>query len=230
MTNTEHNTSDPRDQKQYYFHETPTRRGLVAVLTAFSWLVMRIEAEGSENVPKEGPVILACNHVTNFDIFPMQLSISRPIFFMAKAELMSNPIMEYFLRKGGAFPVHRGKKDEWAKRHAEKVLEHGQVLGIFPEGTRSRGRGLQTAKTGMARFAIKYNCPIVPMGINGSHRVLKEFPRRTRVQVKIGAPLYPQSDEGPLAMTDRVMFRIAAMLPEELRGVYAQPPEGFDDY
>ena len=146
--------SDPRDLKRYYFHETRTRRVTVALLKSFSWLVMKIEVQGVENLPSEGAVILVCNHVTNFDVFPMQLSIPRPLFYMAKEELMRNPIMEYILRKGGAFPVYRKTKDQWAKRHSEKVLEHGQVLALFPEGTRSRGRGLRAAKTGAARFAI----------------------------------------------------------------------------
>ena len=218
---------DPRDKKRYYVHETLTRRALIAVLTLFSRCVMRIQAEGRENVPAEGAVILACNHVTNYDVFPMQLSIDRPIFFMAKAELLHNPVMDYFLRKAGAFPVNRGQRDDWAKRQAEKVLANGQVLGLFPEGTRSKGRGLQPAKTGAARFAIKFNCPIVPMAIDGSHRVLREFPHRTLVRVRIGEPLFPQQDEGPLALTDRMMYRIAAMLPEDLRGVYAEIPPGF---
>lgn len=216
--------NDPRLHKRYYVHETLTRKGLVAVLTLFSKLVMVVQAEGSEHVPSEGPVVLVSNHMTNFDVFPMQLSIKRPIFFMAKAELHRNPVMDYFLRKGGAFPVYRGQQDEWAKRQAERVLEAGQVLGLFPEGTRSKGRGLQPAKTGAARFAIKYQCPIVPMAIDGSQRVLKTFPRRARIRVRIGEPIYPQRGEGPLALIDRVMYSIAAMLPPELRGVYADLP------
>ena len=158
----------------------------------------------------------------------MQLSIPRPLFYMAKEELMRNPIMEYILRKGGAFPVYRKTKDQWAKRHSEKVLEHGQVLALFPEGTRSRGRGLRAAKTGAARFAINAHCPIVPMAVSGSQYVLKKFARRTTVHVSIGEPLYPQPNEGALALTDRLMFAIAAMLPKELKGVYAVAPTGFE--
>ena len=227
MENDTNLPTDPRDQKRYYFHETRTRKATVAMLSAFAFFVMKIESHGTENLPSEGAVVLASNHVTNFDIFPMQLGISRPIFFMAKEELMRNPIMEYVLRKGGVFPVYRGSKDEWAKRHAEKVLEHGRVLGLFPEGTRSKGRGLRTAKTGTARFALKANCPIVPMAISESHRVFKEFPKRTTVNVTLGEPIYPQPNEGALAMTDRLMFAIAAMLPPELRGVYGEKPPGY---
>jgi 1-acyl-sn-glycerol-3-phosphate acyltransferase len=147
---------------------------------------------------------------------------------MAKEELLRNPIVEHILRKGGAFPIYRGKKDQWALRHAEKVLEHGLVLGLFPEGTRSKGRGLRQAKTGTARFAINANCPIVPMAISGTHRIFEHFPRRTKVSVTLGKPIFPQTDEGPIALTDRVMFAIAELLPPELRGVYAEKPIGFD--
>jgi 1-acyl-sn-glycerol-3-phosphate acyltransferase len=228
MINESSTTPDPRDLKRYYFHDTRTRRATVAIMKFMAWFVMKYEFHGSENLPEEGAAVLVSNHVTNFDVFPMQISIQRPIFYMAKEELMRNPVMEYVLRKGGAFPVHRKSKDPWAKRHAQKVLEHGQVLGIFPEGTRSRGLGLRAAKTGAARFAIQANCPIVPMAINGSQRVLKSFPRRTLVVVKIGAPLYPQTNEGALALTDRLMFAIADMLPKELKGVYAVAPHGFE--
>ncbi len=228
MENENNLSFDPRDKKRYYFHETRTRIATVALLKFISSFIMKIEARGSENLPSDGAAILACNHVTNFDIFPMQLGINRPIFFMAKEELLRNPIIEYIFRKGGVFPVYRGQKDEWAKRHAEKVLEHGQVLGLFPEGTRSKGRGLRTAKTGAARFAINIGCPIVPMAVNGSHRVFKEFPQRTKVIVTLGEPIYPQPNEGALALTDRVMFTIAEMLPPELRGVYGEKPSGFD--
>ncbi len=224
-----HPTPDPREKKTYYLHETFTRRVIVALLQTFAWFVLKFEVHGAENLPSKGSAILACNHVTNFDIFPMQLSISRPLFYMAKEELMRNPIMEYLLRKGGCFPVFRGTQDEWAKQHAEKVLQHGQVLGIFPEGTRSKGRGLRAAKSGTARFAIRTHSPIVPMALIGSHLVLKSFPRRTKIQVTIGEPIFPRSDEGALALTDRMMFAIAAMLPPDQRGAYAEIPEGFSD-
>ncbi|MBC8504961.1 MAG: 1-acyl-sn-glycerol-3-phosphate acyltransferase [Anaerolineales bacterium] len=228
MENENNLSPDPRDQKRYYFHETRTRRATVAMLKAFAFFVMKIESHGIENLPTEGAVVLASNHVTNFDIFPMQLGISRPIFFMAKEELMRNPIVEYVLRKGGVFPVYRGTKDVWAKRHSEMVLEHGRVLGLFPEGTRSKGRGLRTAKTGTARFALKANCPIVPMAISGSQRMFKDFPKRTTVSVTLGEPIYPQPNEGPLALTDRLMFAIADLLPPELRGVYGEKPPGYN--
>lgn len=138
---------DPRDRKTFYFHATPLRRFAVWLVTVVFNFFMKLEVRGLENLPADGAVIVASNHVTNFDVFPMQIAIPRPIFFMGKAELFKFPLMDMFLRNVGAFPVNRGEKDTWALRHAAKVLAHGQTLGMFPEGTRSKGKGLRVAKT-----------------------------------------------------------------------------------
>jgi 1-acyl-sn-glycerol-3-phosphate acyltransferase len=113
-------------------------------------------------------------------------------------------------------------------RHAAKVLKHGLPLGMFPEGTRSKGRGLAVAKTGTARLAIEANCPILPMAVTGSDQFFKRFPHRARVQITILPPLMPNPGENPLALTDRLMFTLAQGLPEAMRGVYAEAPEGFE--
>ena len=219
--------SDPRDKKKFYFADTPQRRALIALVRSFFRLVMEMRVEGLENFPREGPVVLAANHVTNFDVFPMQFALPRPIFFMGKAELFKNPLMDLVIRNLSGFPVNRGEMDLWAMRHAAKVLAHGQTLGMFPEGTRSKGRGLKVAKTGSARLAIEAHCPILPIAIVGSDQFFKRFPRRTLVQITLLQPLLPKLGENPLALTDRLMFTLAQGLPEEMRGVYAQVPEGF---
>jgi len=219
---------DPRYQKKYYFADTFQRRALIVLARTLFLPIMKYQVSGVENLPPEGPVILVANHVTNFDVFPMQFSVPRVIFFMAKAELMKNPIMDVLLRNLSAFPVNRGEKDQWSMDHALKVLRHGQVLGMFPEGTRSKGRGLSVAKTGSARLAIETNCPILPMTVLGSDRFFKRFPHRTRVHITILPPIYPKENETPLALTDRVMFTLAEALPSEMRGVYAEMPKDFD--
>lgn len=220
-------TADPRDQQNFQFEATPFRVGLVAALTRLFRLFMDLEIDGLENFPAEGSVIVAANHVTNLDVFPMQISLPRPIFYMAKSQLFKNPVVDIALRNVGAFPVHRGRKDIWALNHARKVLKHAQTLGMFPEGTRSRGEGLGLAKTGTARLAIETNVPIVPMAIIGSNKFFREFPRRNPVMVKLCKPIVPKQGEDALALTDRVMFCIAANLPVEMRGVYAEIPKGF---
>ncbi len=227
MTIVEEQEFDPRDRKRFRFEMTLFRLALTFSLTRVFDLIMSLTVEGVEHFPLSGPVIVAANHVTNFDIFPMQIALPRPIFFMAKSELFKNPIMDVALRNLGAFPVYRRKHDEWALRHAHKVLEHGQTLGMFPEGTRNRGRGLKVAKTGTARLAIEIGVPVVPLAIEGSDRFFRDFPRRNPVRVTFCEPIFPRPNDDPLRLTDRMMFAIAEALPPEMRGVYAEKAKGF---
>ena len=219
---------DPRDRKEYSLEETSLRRALIWTLRNIFRALMVMKVDGLENFPLDGAVIVVANHNTNFDVFPMQFALPRPIFFMSKAELFNTPL-DPLLRNLGAFPVHRSGKDEWAVRYAHKVLAHGQTLGMFPEGTRSKGRGLHVAKTGTARMAIEMNCPIIPMTVTGSDQFFKTFPRRSNVTVKLLPSILPNPRDTPLSLTDRLMFTLAAGLPESMRGVYAEVPKGFGD-
>jgi 1-acyl-sn-glycerol-3-phosphate acyltransferase len=219
---------DPRDRKKYIFHRTLFRRILVGALRVVLRAILVIESEGLEEIPSKGAVILASNHLTNFDVFPLQMVIMRPLFFMTKSEYHKNALIDAFLRNLGAFPVHPSQRDQWAFQHAQEVLENDQILAIFPEGTRSRGRGLRAGKTGTARIAIKMGCSIVPVAVCGTQNMFKSFPKRTHIRIMIGKPIYPQPDESTLGLTDRIMFSIAKMLPVTLKGVYAQKPIGFD--
>jgi 1-acyl-sn-glycerol-3-phosphate acyltransferase len=220
--------ADPRDKKTYFLKNTTTRQILTPLVYRLFLLLSDIHVNGLENLPPTGGVILASNHLTNFDVFPMQFALPRLIFFMGKAELFNNPLLDPILRRMGGFPVHRGHRDEWALRHAASVLENGQVLGIFPEGKRSKGQGLHSAKTGAARLAIEAGCPVVPMGIKGTEGLFNEFPWRGAVHIRIGEPLIPDPYESPIALTDRIMYAIANLLPLNLRGVYAEKARGFE--
>ena len=135
--------------------------------------------------------------------------------------------MDALLRRLGSFPIKRGGRDEWAMGHAIEILEHEKILGIFPEGTRSRGRGLQPGKTGAARLAIAAHCPVVLMAIDGTQRLLNDFPRQTQVTITIKEPIPAKEGVSPLVFTDQLMFTLADMLPENLRGVYTIRPKGF---
>jgi len=225
---TKTNFEDRRDHKKYVFHTTLFRRFFVGTLRILLRFIIKREVIGLENLPTGSSAILASNHLTNLDVFPLQMEIRRPLFFMAKSELHKNPILDAALRSVGAFPVQRGERDQWAIRHAEKVLEHGQILAMFPEGTRSKGRGLRAGKTGVARLALKMDCPIIPVAVSGTEKMFRSFPRRTRISITIGEPIRPQDNESTLGLTDRMMFTIADLLPPELRGVYAKRPVGFE--
>jgi len=86
-------------------------------------------------------------------------------------------------------------------RHAQSVLENGQVLGMFPEGSRNKGNGLRTAKSGVARLALATGVPIVPAALHGPQYMFRRFPRRTVVRVRFGAPIEPQPSETTLSLT-----------------------------
>ena len=130
------------------------------------------------------------------------------------------PLIDIVFRNCGAFPVYRGEKDAWAMRHTLKVLRHGQTLGMFPEGHRSKGKGLGAAKTGAARLAIEAGYPILPMAITGSDQFFKSFLHRTHVTVTFLPLILPGSNDDPTELTDHLMFAIASALPERFRGIY----------
>ncbi len=213
--------TDSRDREQFFFHATLLRRFTLALARIVFKPLMDLQVAGLEHVPPEGGFILASNHINNFDVFAMQLALPRTIFFMGKAELFRFAPLGWLLRNYGAFPVYRGEKDAWALRHAHKVLGAGQVLGMFPEGHRSRGRGLLPAKTGSARLAIEAHCPILPMAVTGTDHVLRPLGQRPRVSVNFLEPLQARWGETPEQLTDRLMFALAAALPESMRGVYS---------
>ena len=102
---------DPRDKQKFVFHETMLRKTTAIVIIGTilkAFMVMKVE--GLENLPRQGACIIASNHLSNFDVFPMQLALPRPLFFMGKAELFKNPLMRWVFRQLGGFPVQRGAK------------------------------------------------------------------------------------------------------------------------
>jgi 1-acyl-sn-glycerol-3-phosphate acyltransferase len=218
---------DPRDQKTYYTTMTPFRHVIQPIILAGFRMMTRIRVERTDQLPSSGPVILAANHLTNYDVFFLQAVIPRPIFYMGKAELFRNPVMDWALRQLGGFPVYRSTGDDWALHHAERVLRGGEVLGMFPEGTRSKGKGLKPAKTGVARLAMSAGCPILPVALHGPQYMFRRIRRRTMVTVIFGEPIYPEAEDSPLGLSDKFMFAIATMLPIEMRGAYRSRPQGF---
>jgi len=218
---------DPRDGKTYYLRMTPFRRVAVPLFEVIYRGFTRLEVEGADKLPAKGAVILAANHLSNYDVFPLQFALPRPIFFMGKEELFRNRLMDWMARQMGGFPVYRGEHDEWALRHAEGVLEQGEVLGMFPEGSRNRGQGLRPGKIGVAKLALKSKAPILPAALNGPQDMFRHLPKRTTVTVRFGDPLLAQPGETQLSLTDRVMFALAELLPPEARGAYRFRPAGF---
>ncbi|MHB1127196.1 MAG: lysophospholipid acyltransferase family protein [Bacillota bacterium] len=139
-------------------------RNLFALIFTLIW---RWKIIGSENVPLQGPVVMVSNHVTYLDPFMIGGTTKRKVFFMAKAELFKIPILGFLIRNVSAFPVKRGKGDRAALRACMEVLQRGDVLGLFPEGTRSKTGELLPFQGGAALVALKTGAPIVPVAIIG---------------------------------------------------------------
>ncbi len=191
------------------------------------WPILRIKWEGLENFPA-GACIFASNHVSNFDPTAILSTLpDRHGYFMAKAELYSNSFLRWFLPKAGAFPVNRGESDRWALAQAGRVLQAGQMLGMFPEGTRSKNGKLKRGKPGTVKLAVRFGVPIVPVAILNTQNVRRGF-RCTRVTIRVEKPLDVVALAGPPPHTEKtfqqltttLMQRIAAMLPPEQRGIY----------
>jgi 1-acyl-sn-glycerol-3-phosphate acyltransferase len=184
--------------------------------------IMRWRIENLELFPKRGPAILAANHITNWDGIVAYITFPRQLYIMAKEELYRNAFLRAALMALGVFPVSRGTMDWNSLEQAKLVLQAGNVLGIFPEGTRSKGRGLLPAKLGMAYIARETGIPIYPMAIYDTSEIFTHFPRRANVTMHICEPVMPGGGNSLRQTTDAVMEAIAAVLPEDMRGAYGQ--------
>ena len=189
----------------------------------------RKEVVGLENIPKRGPLILASNHVNMLDPPLLAVLVPRRIVYMGKIELWKTPIIGPLYGLIGFIPVRRFEADLAALRAAERVLRNNQVLGMFPEGTRSGKPGLGKGHPGTAIIALRTGVPIVPVAISGTAGVAvpRSLFRLTRVRVVFGKPFrLPENRrlnaELVQECTERIMKEIAVRLPEEYRGAYAQ--------
>ncbi len=195
-------------------------RGL-AVFVMRVWLRPRVT--GTERVPKEGPVILAPVHRSFVDFSFVYAVTRRKVFFMAKDTLWRSNLLGRFLLSVGAFPVHRGAADREAMGHAEEVLRGGQVLLMFPEGTRQEGPTVEELHDGVAFVAARTGATVVPLGIGGSDLAMpkgQRFPRPRPVTLYVGEPLDPPP-RAPSGRTPRSTLQgYTAQLREAIQDAY----------
>ena len=135
------------------------------ILPLYYKIVFGLKIEGRENIPAEGPVILASSHVSARDPIFLGCSTKRPIHFMAKASLFKNKFVSALIRYAGAFPVERGTGGSDALQAAYDLLESDRVVGVFIEGTRSKDGELLGPKTGVSLLAYRTHAPVVPVSI-----------------------------------------------------------------
>lgn len=157
------------------------------LLLPFFRLVFLMRVSGQEHIPKTGPVVIAPNHKSFWDGFFISAVAPRRVYFMGKSELFQGPFGRILLALGG-FPVRRGQSDGEAIETAKIILQRGDVLSLFPEGTRvADPENLGTPRKGAARIAIETGAPIIPTAITGTEKRRLPLPRR--VQVEFGEPV-----------------------------------------
>ena len=205
-----------------------------AVLGPVIRRLWRLEVTGLDRLPESGPAVLCPNHIWFLDSAFLMFSLSRRISFVGKAEYMDSWKTRHLFPALGMIPIDRsgGKKSMVALEAAESVLERGELMGIFPEGTRSRDGYLYKGHTGAARLAVKLGCPLYPVGIVGTDaiqppdaKVPKPF---KQAKIMIGKPIQTSRfhDRRDLHMvlrqlTDEVMFEIREMTGQEYKNRYA---------
>ena len=201
-------------------------------------LVFRPQVSGAEHVPATGPAILASNHLSYADWLFMPLTLPRRVTFVAKAEYFNTPGLKgWFQRKffsgAGQVPIDRSGATaaEGALKAAGKILEEGELFGIYPEGTRSHDGKLYRGKTGVARLALETRVPVIPVAVVGTDVVAppgQTFGRFTRPIVRFGKPLDFSRYEGMendryilRSITDEIMYEIMRLSGQEYVDMYA---------
>ncbi|MEY4398092.1 MAG: hypothetical protein RLZ53_668 [Actinomycetota bacterium] len=193
---------------------------------------------GMENIPTSGPVILASNHLSFSDSIFLPLQSRRPVVFLAKSEYftgkgLKGALTRWFFKATGQLPIDRsgGKASEASLNTGLKVLAQGQVLGIYPEGTRSPDGRLFRGRTGIARMVLEAKVPVLPVAMIDTEKVQpigRRLPRIRRIGIIVGEPLdFSRFDgmEGDRvilrAVTDEIMYELMKISGQEYVDVYA---------
>jgi 1-acyl-sn-glycerol-3-phosphate acyltransferase len=206
------------------------RRWACFVLRVFLRLFTRLETKGLENIPKSGPLLVAFNHLAHLDAALVLPFLPQPVESIALEDLYHVPVTGQLLRLYGTIPVHRDQFDRDVIRRALQALAEGKMLALAPEARMSLTGALEQARQGAAYLALRSGAPILPVAITGTETVPSDLKRlrRPRLTVTFGEVIItppraskPQARRQQVAeLTDEIMYRIAAMLPPEYRGVY----------
>jgi len=204
-------------------------RGLMRFMTR-TFLVGLFKVEGLENVPRQGPLVVCANHFATLDPPMVPAFLPRAdTWNMAKSEYFRKPLMRWIFTRYHAFPVVRHSADRAALRRAFDLLKAGEVLIIYPEGTRVESGELATPEPGAGFIAQKAGCPVLPVALTGTRECLPKgarWPRRVPVTLRFGEPfLLPQRRPNGERISheeasDAIMLAIAELLPVENRGRY----------
>jgi 1-acyl-sn-glycerol-3-phosphate acyltransferase len=187
-------------------------------------VITHIESEGADHLRTPGAFIIASNHLTNWDapLIYSQMPFGRPLIPLAADKWRDVLPIRLLFDSVGAVWIKRGEVDREALRAITHILKGGQCMGIAPEGTRSKTRQLQPAKPGVAWLARSTGVPVIPVAVWGVENIASNFKRlrRTRVHIRIAAPMLIGREADVNASTAHIMLAIAGLLPEGYRGAY----------
>jgi 1-acyl-sn-glycerol-3-phosphate acyltransferase len=215
-------------------------RGLKRVLPSVANPYFHVQAEGLENIPDSEPAVLACNHLSFIDSILLPLNVPRPVYFLGKADYWDSWRTRWFFQGTGVVPIHRGggEKSEQSLKTGVQILESGDLLGIYPEGTRSPDGRLYRGKTGPVRIALEAGVRVLPCAVVGTDRAMPTGvyrPRREPVTVRYGAPLdlsrYHDRRSDPFVLrsaTDELMYEIMMLSGQEYVDEYASKVKSGD--
>ena len=204
----------------------PARRGLI-----------RLHVENPENLPTDGPAIVVANHISFFDSILLMFGLSRPVSVLGKAEYTDHRITNWLFCGAGMIPIRRENPGDLVRafEHVGEVLDRGEVVGVFPEGTRSRDGLLHRGRSGAAHLALATGAPLVPVGIIGTDRILPTGTRLVRpfrhATISVGEPISTvaagfdkSTNRARRVITDRVMAEIRRRCQQEYVDEYATMP------
>jgi len=198
------------------------------IVTTICTVLWRTRVVGRENLPPDGGFILAPSHRSMMDIPFAAVVTHRRIRFMGKKSLFALPVIGPIFRWLGGFPVARDGTDRKAVRDSVEMLRAGEVLCVFPEGTRQNGPKIQPLQPGAAYLALRSGVPIIPIGMAGTEEILRAskspIPRFGRVVLVVGEPIMPEPLTGTLVPRDRV-DALSARLGDEMQRVF---DDGYD--
>jgi 1-acyl-sn-glycerol-3-phosphate acyltransferase len=199
-------------------------RSLIAVVSRAYW---RLTIEGRENVPATGAFVLAPVHRSFIDFALVSGITRRRMRYMGKDSLWKVSLFGRFISALGAFPVRRGAADREALRRSIEVVERGEPLVLFPEGTRRFGPTIEHLFDGAAYVATRAGVPVVPVGIGGSERAMqkgKKLPRPVKIHIVVGKPLHPPVSPGGRA-SRRAVHELTEQLHVELQRLFDEAEE-----
>ncbi|MFC4302761.1 lysophospholipid acyltransferase family protein [Cohnella boryungensis] len=181
-----------------------------AILRVIYYLLYRLEARGIDNIPREGPVVLCSNHKSLQDPITLGVWVPRKVHYMAKEELFRIPIFGRAIRAVGAFPVKRGGVSKEAIRTAITLLQGGNVMGIFPEGTRNETVGM--GKRGAVTMAARAKAIVVPVALVGEYRLFRKMLAVYGAPIDLTPYVEQGTSEGMEQATELIMDRIKEMV------------------